>query len=205
MGNQTVMTLQELLQIHNPNKVYLLVCATNGLSSNSKLLAVGLQEVYPNANRQLLFITRPDSEVQEAMEHHLISVDMIQSLGKDISDVRRDFEELTKDSLLLTYNPGFQHKYLSQIVENTEDLVLYDWTVIEKATRNNLVLNNEELADFSTFMQVLENRYDTVPLTRYTGKTENVSPGQTKLEQRLDLSFEKFSEVLTREFEALLN
>lgn len=199
------MTLQELLRIYNPDKVYLLVCATNGLNNNSKLLAVGLQEVYPADSRHLLFITRPDSEVQESMDHHLISVDMIQSLGKDISDVRKEFEELTKDCLLLTYNPGFQHKYLSQIVDNTEDLVLYDWTIIEKATRNNLVLNNDELADFSTFMQVLENRYDTVPLTRYTGKTEYVSPGQTKLEQRLDLSFEKFSEVLTREFEALLN
>ena len=204
MGDSNSMTVKELLEIHNPNKVYLVTCATNGLSPSSKLLAVGLYEIFPNKEKRLLFITRPDSEVQEAAEHHLISTDIIHRLGKDISEVRKEFEELTKDSILLTYNPAFQYKYISQIVDTVENLVLHDWTVIEKATRNNLVMTNEELADFSTFMQALENKYDTVPLTRYTGK-DTVIPGQTKVEQRLDLSYEKFSEVLSREFEALLS
>lgn len=194
------MRLTDLLSMWGIEQVRLITTATNGLNSMKdrmlgfagRILTDGDEctEVYLNYTTGI--------ELQAASKFHGISETDMQSQGLSETQFRDKLYDfiIQKNALVFTYNVPFQTSFISNVLDDLDNIPLYDLTVIEKTLRLAHAFDEEELLTPASFYGACCAYSNPVPvgaLCKYLLMTKDPVPGQLPMERMLDVLHRLYS------------
>lgn len=200
------MHLTDLLSMWGIEQVRLITTATNGLNSMKdrmlgfagRILTDGDEctEVYLNYTTGI--------ELQAASKFHGISETDMQSQGLSETQFRDKLYDfiVRKNALVFTYNVPFQTSFISNVLDDLDNIPLYDLTVIEKTLRLAHAFDEEELLTPASFYGACCAYSNPVPvgaLCKYLLMTKDPVPGQLPMERMLDVLHRLYSTACSPE------
>ena len=181
----------------------LIATATTGLSCvTDKVIALGTNDTKES---KLIFQKVSREELLPAQRYHCISEQQVLQQGLDTPLFVEKVTEALEGKFLMSYNPLFQYKFLSELLEE-QDLQIYDLSVIEQAVRKGLSFTEEELVSASSFYKSCTALYFPLSINticRNLKMAKQPAPGELPLERSLDVLQRLYTSASSREVQIL--